>query len=357
MRQKRPYGQKLPEAGKLETPCAKGRAQEGGKDMAHPLTISPVTPAGGYRIKGSVNGVGTSFRLYRHRRCSDPFERRRLGEEQRRVQHGPPTYSSVSTDLHSVSMDVGESTDLAGEKLQAEVVVVSPLTTEAILGLDFLREHKATINLEKEQLCLGDRGCVLSLSKPTQRAPDMKPSVQTLEAFDIPLCSEVEVQASLQEPVGEGPWLLEGVEGKRLPAAIARELVQPKANRVPVHRLNPRPESVRIHRGTEIATLEAVDSPTTADAVIANVTPDEVLQEKREMLWSLAENWGSELDGNEREKFFQLLLMYADIFASSKQELGRTDRLRHNIPTPPFVRLYGVFPHTEGLRSKIYWAT
>ena len=38
---------------------------------------------------------------------------------------------------------------LNGNKYEAGIVVVSPLITEAILGLDFIRKHKVTIDLGK----------------------------------------------------------------------------------------------------------------------------------------------------------------------------------------------------------------
>ena len=38
---------------------------------------------------------------------------------------------------------------LSEKEFIAQVVVVSPLTTEAILGLDFLQHHVATIDLRK----------------------------------------------------------------------------------------------------------------------------------------------------------------------------------------------------------------
>ena len=39
---------------------------------------------------------------------------------------------------------------------------------------------------------------------------------------------------------------------------------------------------------------------------------------------------GSEIS-EEREAISELLFLYADIFASSPTDMGRTDRLRHNI--------------------------
>ena len=44
--------------------------------------------------------------------------------------------------------------------------IVSPLTTEVILGLDFSREHKALLDISQKQLYLGDKQATLPLREP-----------------------------------------------------------------------------------------------------------------------------------------------------------------------------------------------
>ena len=51
------------------------------------------------------------------------------------------------------------------------------------------------------------------------------------------------------------------------------------------------------------------------------------------MLWKLAEKAGPELTSHERETFLCLLVSYADIFAKSTTNLGRTDVVKHSIHT------------------------
>jgi len=58
-----------------------------------------------------------------------------------------------------------------GEIIAIDAAIVSPLTTEAILGLDFLREHKALIDIPQKQLYLGDRQCTLPLREPAYGQP------------------------------------------------------------------------------------------------------------------------------------------------------------------------------------------
>ena len=42
-----------------------------------------------------------------------------------------------------------------GNTFETQALVVSPLTTEGILGLDFLKKHQATIDVRNRQLHLG----------------------------------------------------------------------------------------------------------------------------------------------------------------------------------------------------------
>ena len=76
--------------------------------------------------------------------------------------------------------------DLAGEKLPMDVVVVSTLTTEAILGIDFLHKYRANIDLGEKKLSLGDRGCILPLVEANQPKQNANPCVRALETIQIP---------------------------------------------------------------------------------------------------------------------------------------------------------------------------
>ena len=58
-----------------------------------------------------------------------------------------------------------------GQAMAIDAAIVSPLTTEAILGLDFLREHKALIDIPQKQLYLGDKQCTLPLREPAYGQP------------------------------------------------------------------------------------------------------------------------------------------------------------------------------------------
>ena len=85
-----------------------------------------------------------------------------------------------------------------------EVVVASTLKTEAILGLDFLHNYRANIDLGKQKLSLGDQGCILPLVEANQTKLNDNTHVRVLETIQIPPCSEMEVMACLEELPGDG---------------------------------------------------------------------------------------------------------------------------------------------------------
>lgn len=106
-------------------------------------------------------------------------------------------------------------------------------------------------------------------------------------AIQIPPCSEMEVIACLEEPPGDGTWLMEGAQEKGVPALVMQALVNANMSQIPVCLLNPRAEPVQVFSGTKVVVLELVDI--FGEVVISNIGSDTISQEKREMLHGLGE--------------------------------------------------------------------
>ena len=96
--------------------------------------------------------------------------------------------------------------------------------------------------------------------------------------------------------------------------------------------LNPSPDSWVVYKGTKITTVEGVDDEP-CQAVLA-VQPEArgVSCTKRQALSKMVEKCASNLGAEQKEQLLQLLIEFADIFAD-EGELGRTDRITHNIDT------------------------
>jgi hypothetical protein len=92
---------------------------------------------------------------------------------------------------------------LKDKQFSTSILVVSP---EAIVGVDFLQQYNATINLGDTELLIGcGQVTKIPLSKPPQ--PVRRLRVQLVDTIRIPPCSEVFVMASSADTVHT--WLTE----------------------------------------------------------------------------------------------------------------------------------------------------
>ena len=318
----------------------RSQTHEGGSKARKPecsVIVSPVTPTECFRVEGMVSGerilflldTGAAVTLLRKDTWS------RINARRPRELESWSEQQLVGVDGASLQVH-GQAkirVELGGVVMPTDVIVVSPLTTEAILGLDFLRLHEATINVKKKQLRLGDHGPMLALGERQRSTGEKRPRVRARETIELPPCSEVEVIAHVEPPIEGGTWLMEGMQEKRGAACVARALVTPNSDRVRIRLLNPRNEAVKVYRRSEVATLELIDEPSLPEAGISGVTAEPVSPEKQELLERMVEEAGTDLNPSEKSEFLQLLLAYLGIFSHTDTDLGRTKKLQHEIAT------------------------
>lgn len=137
------------------------QVQEGEKEMAHnhflPFTISLVTPTGGYSIKGHMNGMPTSFLVDTGAAVTlvqeETWDRiKQHLEGDLRPWGGKELVSVDGTPLQVYGSATVEIVLESTQFLLSNIIVVSPLTTSVILGVDFLRRHRVRVDLGKGQL-------------------------------------------------------------------------------------------------------------------------------------------------------------------------------------------------------------
>ena len=299
------------------------------------LTVSIVTPTGGFRVDGAVNGTpisllvdtGSAVTLIR----KDVWDQMQSSAKTQPLQRWSE-YSLVGAD--GTQLDVCGHTiadiSIEGHTYQADVVVVSPLTTEAILGLDFMRKNEVSLDLGKGKLVVGNKPPV-PIHPRDSTPPKEVGCVRTSKTVRLPPFSELLVMASVDGDAPEGSCILEKLQGGRTPCVVARALVKPCDGRVPVCFLNPKPEPAVISANTVVATIEEAEPPTSE--LVANVSAQPLTHDKEELLWNIVESSGTELSQDQREQFYALLSRYADVFASTSADLGRTSELGHQINT------------------------
>ena len=94
---------------------------------------------------------------------------------------------------------------LNGNKYEASIVVVSPLITEAILGLDIMRKQKVTIDLGKAEINIG-REDPITIHQPNQY-PHVLGSIFLMDSVKLPPLSEIVVLAYFDELTQGGIYI------------------------------------------------------------------------------------------------------------------------------------------------------
>ena len=162
----------------------------------------------------------------------------------------------------------------SGCKTFTVVIVVSPLTTEAILGLDFLHAHQSLIDLPNKKLHLTNNHEVplslctkcCSVTESNNYAPTTRicESSSFPDHHNYPSRSEMSIMATPDRSLdhNDSVVLLEEAEGKQVPVIVACGIAKPGADRINIVIMNTGSDAATIYDGIEIATAEPVDCVT-----------------------------------------------------------------------------------------------
>ena len=119
--------------------------------------------------------------------------------------------------------------------------------------------------------------------------------------------------------------IIEGNPDSNNAVMVARALVTPSNQMVPVRVLNPRSGGITISKGTTIARMEAV-------AIVAT-TLDSKTTPKHQIIEDMVKEIGDHMSSVQCAQLLQLLLEFSDIFAGTSNNLGHTDLVKHRIGT------------------------
>ena len=183
---------------------------------------------------------------------------------------------------------------LEGWKVPLDVllIVTSDLTVhEAILGLDFVEEHKCLIDCNRKLLAFPRDGPSVQIqcrpSSHTAAALGETVRLLTAEKIVVPPGSEMELMVKQTSGATGGTWFVESDVSSRLGVIVARGLVCPNRNGlVPVRVLNPRDEEVILFKGVHLAKMELIDDDCTVN-VSAISTKSKLSQEDQTTLWKM----------------------------------------------------------------------
>jgi len=213
--------------------------------------------------------------------------------------------------------------------------VIKSLNHDIILGMTFLTNTQANIDLAKGEITLYDGLVGANLVNPEENL------LRTVDAVWVPAKSEALIHVTVPFRHGSGLSIIEPsitLSGKYL--ALARSIVTPKGNRTVCKVLNPTNAGVFLKRRTVLASIQkiSIDSVTVVDDNWNN-TQDNIdkFVSLEGQLESISQK-GIKLEKNslKDEEYRQLVgLIYqnVDLFATGMKDLEGTDIVRHEIDT------------------------
>ena len=219
--------------------------------------------------------------------------------------------------------------NIGASLVTTSVIITDNLTSDGILGMDFLQDNSCTIDIPRKKLILAG-GTVFPLCQKASPTYDVRLAETTI----IPPRCEIEVVGKSELPP-YGLWLLEGHHLKSQSVVIARAILE-TCTSIPVRVLNASDQSITFRQGTTIGELHRIEE-WQIGALSSPAENRTCLTDKANILHQLAQSPTS-ISDEQRGRLFALLQQYADVFACPGQKLGQTSKVQHAIHTSSSLR-------------------
>ena len=145
-----------------------------------------------------------------------------------------------------------------GKIFNHQVYVLGDITTEALLGLNFLESHQCSVNAGKNTFAFSESGTIVLLQREddaeTINSIDRNLPLRLKYTMSVPPMSELEVLAVADVQQSGTTWLVEGGSNNRHPVVVARGIVTANHEAIPIRLLNPNTEEVTLYGRSRIAT-------------------------------------------------------------------------------------------------------
>ena len=293
-------------------------------------TVAKVRSSGGadtVQVTGTLNGQRTNFVLdsgaNRTLVHSDLLPSDSLPE----VPGGLCDVTGRRSTLYGPVMVVLE---IGGVAVQQNVYVANNICDRVILGLDFLRQNRCILDIEKGVLCIGEHrvSFYTGVDASGDPFPPKALRVRVLEPVTVAPGMERLVRC---RPAGQKFDSMGIVEAGLLQSGlmVGRSVVDPQARsfHVPVANVTDLP--VRIRAGSSIGVCERVEVLPEADRQMEGT----VIKTLPDHLFCLLEESSQDLSPSQHQRVRDLLSRYADVFSAGDWDMGRTSVTEHRIDT------------------------
>ena len=207
----------------------------------------------------------------------------------------------------------------SGHEFDVEFYVVDKMSQDILLGLNWLVDHGITIFVNERKMSFAD-GKELKLFLYDSSLLD--PDVALCEDVVVPAKHEVISWARLSNPSLSDQILEPNGDLANKGVVVARVIVRPEGQSIPVQIVNPGDKSIRLFKGTKLGQLQAFEEDFKDPGVSIGH------QDQRDLHFEIGE-----LEQEEKETLEAFLHDQQDVFASSVKEIGTTHVTEHVVDT------------------------
>ena len=228
-----------------------------------------------------------------------------------------------------------------GGKSRRKLIWFADVSEDGILGLDCLEDWKCKVDF-------GLREMWVDGVKIQCHSLDVSPTCCRVTLSDtviLPPFSGQVVQGLMQDDLTNIDVILEPSARWSGPGKVLVDaaVMRPSAKTIPVRVINVSNQPVKFYKGTTVGQCEsaevlqqktgATDEPSQIDKTLYATIDGMQVPEHLQDIWKQS---AQHLNKDERVKLSNLLCTHSDVFSKSKEDLGRTDVVRHQIDTGTF---------------------
>jgi hypothetical protein len=217
-------------------------------------------------------------------------------------------------------------------------VVVAEITSDAMLGMDFLQMSKCTIDPYNEQLIFEEEVVQCNVRSSGKRTFCAKVTLR--QTVTIPAGHEMLIPGKINKtPEIQGLGIVEPGTSKlkdagAVVARVVVDLDKIKSDYLPVRVFNPTLSNLTVKKNTAIGTVSPVVEWETVDNKLeSEINKQNSEKNVPEHLQNLYEASIEELPEAYHARVGELLTEFKDVFSTGDGDLGKTGAVKHHINT------------------------
>jgi hypothetical protein len=253
---------------------------------------------------------------------------KRNGLRKTEIQSKTKVFSADSSSI-KIEAEVESDIKIGGLSIPFTFLVIENLGYDCLIGMDFLRETGAVINIQTNSLHLYDGLTSVAMTKTGDHV-----IARTINSITIPPLTEIVFTVKTDKILPSGNYIIEGTSKSPCHSLlVARTLINKPQKEIPCLIMNTSDRQIKLRPKTPIGTLSAVklcESNKQAALPKSKISIDDMRKELEAKSISFSD---TALVGQDLNDLITLLYKNKDLMTNNLSEMPGTKDLYHQINT------------------------